>query len=177
MVWAPAVTGVSRFVNSARQVAWIHSVGNAAAKRKVRPISRMLDHSVLDRIEMDVIEMAGEIPLVADCVLPTAALPNIAFAATGHNRRSRFDGRQRLGKRDLDRAPAAGEVGVALRQALRQCMWSGSTTQASTRNGARVRTGRTASRSASMRLTSKFERRSSKLTVKEKVPPGTRLRR
>lgn len=77
----------------------------------------MLDQTVLDRVEMDVIEMAGEIPLVADCVLPIAALPDTAFAAAGHSRRSRFDGRQRLGERDLDRAPAAGEVGVAFWQA------------------------------------------------------------
>jgi hypothetical protein len=32
----------------------------------------MLDLTVLDRIEMDVIEMAGEIALVPDCVLPIA---------------------------------------------------------------------------------------------------------
>jgi hypothetical protein len=32
----------------------------------------MLDQTVLDRIEMDVIEMAGEIPPVANCVLPNS---------------------------------------------------------------------------------------------------------
>jgi hypothetical protein len=77
----------------------------------------MLDQSVLDRIEMDINEMASEIPLVADCVLLMAALPDTAFAAVGHNRRSRFDRRQRLGERDLDRAPATGKVGVAFRRA------------------------------------------------------------
>jgi hypothetical protein len=35
----------------------------------------MLDQTVLDQVEMDVIEMAGEIPLVADGVLPIAARP------------------------------------------------------------------------------------------------------
>ena len=49
----------------------------------------------------------------------------------------------------------------------RQCMWSGRTTQASIWKGARPRTCRTASRSASMRATSKFDRRSSKFTVKK----------
>lgn len=72
----------------------------------------MLDQTMLDRIEMDVIEMVGEIPLV-----PIAALPDSAFAAVGHNRGSRFASGQRLGECDLDRAPAAGEVGVAFRQA------------------------------------------------------------
>lgn len=41
----------------------------------------MLDQTVLGRIEMDVIEMTDEISLVADCVLPIAALPDTAFAA------------------------------------------------------------------------------------------------
>ena len=58
----------------------------------------------------------------------------------------------------------------------RQCMWSGRTTQASIWNGARARACRTASRRASIRATSKFDRRSSRFTVKKKVPPGTRLR-
>ncbi len=37
--------------------------GKAAAKRRVGPNRRKLDQTVLDRIEMDVIEMAGGIPV------------------------------------------------------------------------------------------------------------------
>ncbi len=59
----------------------------------------------------------------------------------------------------------------------RQCTWSGSTTQASIWKGARARTRRTASRNASICVTSKSDRRSSRFTVKKNVPPGTRLRR
>ena len=180
-----SLAGVSRFVNSARPVAWIHSAGNAAAKRRVGPIRRMLDQTVLDRIEMNVIEMAGEIPLVADCVLPIAALPDTAFAAAGHSRRSRFDGRQRLGERDLDRAsdrgsrrrlPASSPSLTLPRSRGREEGWVGEHDSGVTRR-VLVRTRRTASRSASMCLTSRSERGSSKLTVKKKVPPGTRLRR
>jgi hypothetical protein len=156
LVWTPAVTAARRFCRlavCARPVAWIHSAGNAAAKGRIRPIRRMLDQTVLDRIETDVIEMGGEIPLVTDCVLPIVALPDTAFAAFGHNRRSQAGNdlanailiaRQRPGKS----ASPSGKLHT-------QCMWSGSTTHPSTRNGARVLTRRTASRSASMCLTSR----------------------
>ncbi len=38
--------------------------------------------AMFNRIKMDVIDMAGKIVLVADHVLPIAALPNSSFALT-----------------------------------------------------------------------------------------------
>jgi hypothetical protein len=55
--WPLACLG--RLIAGTRPVAWIHSTGYAATNRRVGPIRRMLDLTVLDRIEMDVIEMAG----------------------------------------------------------------------------------------------------------------------
>jgi hypothetical protein len=59
----------------------------------------------------------------------------------------------------------------------RQCMWVGKHAQASMWNDARARTCRTASRNASICVTSNSDRRSSRFAVKKNVPPGTRLRR
>jgi len=137
----------------------------------------MLDQTALDRIEMDVIEMAGEVSVVADYVLPIAALRNTAFAAAGHRRRSRFDGRQRLGERDLDRAPAAGEVGVAFRQAPQAMHVVG---EHDPGIDTKRRAGSHPPNGVAERIDVPHQqnrRRSSKLTVKKKVPPGTRLRR
>ena len=39
---------------------------------------------VLDRVEMDVIHVGGEIAIIADRVLPVPPLPNAAFATVGH---------------------------------------------------------------------------------------------
>src|SRR4051812_43058721 len=82
----------------------------------MRPIRRMRDQAVLYRVEMNVTGMRGEIPVVADCVLPIPALPDTAFAARGPCCRPIFLGRQSLRERNLDRAPAAGKIVVAVRQ-------------------------------------------------------------
>ena len=52
----------------------------------------------------------------------------------------------------------------------RQCMWSGRTTHASMWNGARRRACRTALRNASICVTNRSDRRSSKFTVKKECP-------
>ena len=82
----------------------------------MHPICRVSDETMLNRVEVDVIEMNGKVPIIADRMLPIAALPDAALAAANHHRASRFCSGQRFGKRDLDRAPTAGKVGIALRQ-------------------------------------------------------------
>jgi hypothetical protein len=41
--------------------------------------------TVLDRVEMDVIHVGGEIAIIADRVLPVPPLPNAAFATVAHH--------------------------------------------------------------------------------------------
>ena len=48
-------------------------------KAAMRPIGYAHDVSVLHRIEMNVINMAFEIRVIANRVLPIAALPNAFF--------------------------------------------------------------------------------------------------
>ncbi len=146
-------------------------------KRRERPIRHPLNQPMPHRIEMDIIQMRGIIPLIPDRMLPKPPLP---------------DPRSRLEARLAERYSPAG----ILRENLifiafqrpeksispsgkvhRQCIWSGSTAQASIWNGARRCAWRTASRSTSMCCTSKRLRRSYRLTVKKTVPPAMRLRR
>lgn len=69
-------------------------------------------------IEMDVIEMATEIALVADGMLPKLALPNAASAmeTVGSARRLLLSGgaQPTLGKRFLDQRPADREIMIVL---------------------------------------------------------------
>ena len=82
----------------------------------MRPICRVSDETVFDQVEVDVIKMNGKVPIIADRVLPIAALPDAAVAAAGHHLRARFDSGQGFRKGDLYRAPAARKIGIALRQ-------------------------------------------------------------
>src|SRR5271170_4454812 len=45
-----------------------------------------LDQAVLHRIEMNVVHMRRELPVVADRVLPVSSQPNAAFAPADHDR-------------------------------------------------------------------------------------------
>ena len=44
-------------------------------KRRMRPVAHTRDQAVLDGIEMDVVDVVLEIPVVADRVLPESSLP------------------------------------------------------------------------------------------------------
>jgi hypothetical protein len=54
-----------------------------AMERRVRPIPDLRDKSVLDGVDMDVIDMMRKIVLVANGVLPIAPLSDAAFALGG----------------------------------------------------------------------------------------------
>src|SRR6266851_10005092 len=62
------------------------------------------------RVEVDVIEVNSEVPIIPNRMLPIPPLPDAAFTAAAHDGRSRFGGGQGFHKRDLDRAPTAGKV-------------------------------------------------------------------
>jgi len=75
----------------------------------MRPICRVTDEIMFGWIEVNIIEMHGEVVIVPNRVLRTAALPNPTFAATGHHRgrgsalgrdftKASLIARQRLGK-------------------------------------------------------------------------------
>jgi hypothetical protein len=94
----------------------VHAAGHTATKRGMRPLRRVRDQTVLHRVEMNVIHMRREVPVVADRVLPVSPLPDTAFAPARHDRRSRLADAYGFRKPFLDRAPTAGEIGIALRQ-------------------------------------------------------------
>ena len=81
----------------------------------MRPICRVRHETVLDRVEMRVVHVSREVAIIANwcsqyrrCQMPRS--PRLVM--TG----DRADG-QRFCKRDLlDRPPATGKIGIALRQ-------------------------------------------------------------
>ena len=143
----------------------------------MRPIRWVTDETVFGRVEVDivVVEVHGEVVIVTDRGLLIAALPNPSFAAAGHHRGARFRTGQGFDKRELDRAPATGKVGVAFGQGPQAVHVAGKD-----RPGiAMKRCERThlADRGPQPALVTKRpERQSSRSTVKKNVPPGTRLR-
>ena len=51
-----------------------------AMKAAMRPVDNTRDMSVLDRIEMDIVDMALQIGIIANGVLPIATLPDALLA-------------------------------------------------------------------------------------------------
>jgi hypothetical protein len=96
---------------------------NPIRKGRMRPVARSGYETVPDRIEMDVLHVRAEIPIVPDQVFAIAALPDrllTSCAATRIAARQAVIGRVRPGERLLDLPPAR---------------WSGKTTCASTTKG------------------------------------------
>jgi hypothetical protein len=52
-------------------------------ERRIRPIPDPWHEPMLDRVDMDVIDMTREIVLIANGTLPIAPLPDAAFAFGG----------------------------------------------------------------------------------------------
>ena len=61
----------------------VHALTHKAVKTRIRPRVRARCQRVLDRVVMNVIAMSGEVLLVADSVLPEAALPDATPAVLG----------------------------------------------------------------------------------------------
>lgn len=89
---------------------------DAPTKGGMRPFRRVFAETVLHWIEVNVVHMRRQIPLVADRVLPISPLPDAALATADHDRRSRFTDAYAFRKPFLDRAPTAWEIGVVFRQ-------------------------------------------------------------
>ena len=81
----------------------------------MRPIRYARDMSMLQRIEMNVVDMALQIGVVANGVLPIATLPDalLSFGNFACGSRLRIKATR---KAALDQAPARGKIGVAFRQ-------------------------------------------------------------
>ncbi len=67
---------------------------------------------MLHRVDVHVINMRREFPLVADRVFPESPLPDAAFTLCGTDRRRAFDLGLGYGKCDLYCLPARRVVGV-----------------------------------------------------------------
>jgi hypothetical protein len=85
-------------------------------KRAVRPIRDLGHVSMLDRIEMDVVHVPLQIPIVADGVLPITALPDSAFATCRLACCAGHLSRETARKSAFDQAPAQGKIRVAIWQ-------------------------------------------------------------
>jgi len=100
------------FADIARPVGWQQAAPDIGVQRRVRPIARPAHQSVLDRIEVDVVDVSLEILLVPNGVFPKAPLPQRIFAiAMALDRRAGGDKTMRDMR--LDPPPAAGEIGIA----------------------------------------------------------------
>src|SRR5262245_56547230 len=72
------------------EVSGRRSVAVVAVKRRVGPVLDVCHQAVLDGVEPAVVDVAAQVPLVADQVLPIAALPDAALAADPPGRRERL---------------------------------------------------------------------------------------
>ncbi len=144
----------------------------------MRPDTRAAHNPVFDRIKMNVIDMAREILLVANGVFPKAPLPDAARSpllrrlvdtrSVAGNDREKADliSRHRVEKS----ASSSGKRHIV-------CKWSGRTTIATVSNGCRVLVYRNAMRRQLIFSVRSDKRRSTRLSVKKKVPPGAKFRR
>jgi len=71
---------------------------------------------MLHRIEVDVVDVAGQVGLIADGVFPVAALPNPLFPPRDLTGAAMRIGSDPARKSALDQVPAQRKVRVALRQ-------------------------------------------------------------
>ena len=71
---------------------------------------------MLDRIEPAIVDMAPQVALVANELLPITTLPDAAFAAVLTDGTELIDFRDRFREADLDPAPSDREIRVTLRQ-------------------------------------------------------------
>ena len=71
----PLTEGTLILAQVARPVLRENSIAHITVEGGVRPVGHPVDQSVLDRIEVDVIDVALKVSVVAYCVFPVSALP------------------------------------------------------------------------------------------------------
>ena len=81
----------------------------------MRPISDPRYIAMLDRIDMDIIDVTGEIIFITNGVLPITSLPYSAFALGGTAFGNPFASRNTARETRFDQPPAHGKVGIAVR--------------------------------------------------------------
>ena len=86
-----------------------------AMKAAMRPVDNTRDMSVLDRIEMDIVDMALQIGIIANGVLPIATLPD-TLLSLAHLACGSRQGSKAAREAALDQAPAGGKISVSFRQ-------------------------------------------------------------
>ncbi len=84
-------------------------------KAAMRPVDNTRDMSVLDRIEMDIVDIALQIGIIANGVLPIATLPDALLSLARLACGSRQGGKAAR-EAALDQAPAGGKISVSFRQ-------------------------------------------------------------
>src|SRR5215470_15156963 len=89
-----------------RQVA----ASDIAVEAAIRPVADTSHESVFDWIVVNIVDMALQIGLISDHVLPIASLPNAFITFGGLARRSDIHGRQLARERALDLAPSNRKV-------------------------------------------------------------------
>lgn len=72
--------------------------------------------AVLDRVVVNIVDVAGEVRFIADGVLPIAALPDSALALAQAAVRNPFTARQSARERRLEQTPSRRKIGVAFGQ-------------------------------------------------------------
>lgn len=86
----------------------------------MRPRMRTANQAVFDRIIVDVIDVAGQVCLIADAMLPKAFLPDTSLVSsvsrTGNGRFRSARSGPRFHETPLDGGPAGGIIGVVFRQ-------------------------------------------------------------
>ena len=88
-----------------------HSTFNITMEAAMRPIHDARHMAVLDRIEVNIVDVTFEIRIVSDRVLPKAALPDSLFSFDDLARRTRLIGKTTR-EAAFDQAPSNGEIQV-----------------------------------------------------------------
>jgi hypothetical protein len=100
--FAPNVTN-ARII---RPIDWVDSRLNMAKKRRVRPVPHPLDVTMLERIDVDIVDMGRVVRIVPDGVLPEAPLPDAPLVAPPADLGSVLDLLQGPREMLFDRPPA-----------------------------------------------------------------------
>jgi hypothetical protein len=107
---------ISLIRDIARPVLGINSEFYRTVKRRMRSIHDPSHQPMLDRADVDVVDMTRKVALVANGVLPVTPLLDAAFAPGSTALGNSFAGRQAAREARFDQPPAGGGIRVALRQ-------------------------------------------------------------
>ena len=87
-------------------VGGIHTAPDVAMEARIWPFADRARETMFDRLEVDVIRVALEIPLVTNDMLPEPALPDSALAFLPPSRGELFAGGDGASESRLDGLPA-----------------------------------------------------------------------